>query len=359
MSAVDAPPPVRVRPRRRGGWTALRLLLSSPPAAFAAVVLLGVVALALLGERIAPTGANEVSVEDRLLPPGPGHWFGTDDLGRDVLSRVVLGARVSLQVGAVAVGFSLVCGVLVGLFAGFHDGWLDTVLMRLMDVLFAFPAMLLAIAVIAVLGPGTTNAMIAIGVTYTPVFARVTRSAVLGVRESVYVRASRSIGASDLRLLFRHVLPNAAPPIIVQTSVSLAFAVLAEAALSFVGLGTQPPAPSWGRMLSEGRGYVDLAWWIAVFPGLAIVLLVLSFNLLGDGLRDVLDPQQRSALQAGKRGPGRRRGKSWTSWRCGTCGSRWRPRAGPRGSSTGWTTPWPRGRPSRWWGSRARARASR
>nr|WP_276611924.1 ABC transporter permease [Kineococcus vitellinus] len=196
---------------------------------------------------------------------------------------------------------------MVGLFAGFYGRWLDTALMRLMDVLFAFPAMLLAIAVIAILGPGTTNAMIAIGITYTPVFARVTRAAVLGVRESVFVRASRSVGASDPRLLFRHVLPNALPPIIVQTSVSLAFAVLAEAALSFVGLGTQPPAPSWGRMLAEGRGYVDLAWWIAVFPGLAIVVLVLAFNLLGDGLRDVLDPQQRSALEAARARSGRRR----------------------------------------------------
>nr|WP_276610916.1 ABC transporter permease [Kineococcus siccus] len=212
-----------------------------------------------------------------------------------------------MQVGTVAVGFSLVVGVLAGLLAGFYGRWIDAVLMRLMDVLFAFPAILLAIAVIAVLGPGTTNAMIAIGITYTPVFARVTRAAVLGVREQVFVRASRSVGASDARLLLRHVLPNALPPIIVQTSVSLAFAVLAEAALSFVGLGTQPPAPSWGRMLSEGRGYIDLAWWIAVFPGLAIVVLVLAFNLLGDGLRDVLDPQQRSALEAARHRPGRRR----------------------------------------------------
>jgi peptide/nickel transport system permease protein len=304
---VTTVPTTSVRPRSNGFLDGLKLMLSSPPALFGAVVFVVVLVTAVFDDQLAPTGANEVDVENRLLAPGPGHWFGTDDLGRDILSRVILGAKVSLQVGVVAVGFSLVVGTLVGLFAGYYGKWVDTVLMRLMDVLFAFPAMLLAIAVIAILGPGTTNAMIAIGITYTPVFARVTRSSVLGVRESVYVRASRSIGSSDLRLLFRHVLPNAAPPIIVQTSVSLAFAVLAEAALSFVGLGTQPPAPSWGRMLSEGREFIDLAWWIAVFPGLAIVLLVLAFNLLGDGLRDVLDPQQRSALQAGKRTFGRRK----------------------------------------------------
>ncbi|WP_432492167.1 ABC transporter permease [Kineococcus auxinigenes] len=296
-----------MRPARGRFTTALKLLLTSPPTLFATLVVVGVVVLALFDEQIAPTGYNEVDVQQRLLPPGGGHWFGTDDLGRDVLSRVVLGAAVSLQVGAVAVGFSLLVGVTAGLLAGFYGRWLDTVLMRLMDVLFAFPAILLAIAVIAILGPGTTNAMIAIGITYTPVFARVTRAAVLGVKESVFVRASRSVGVSDARMLLRHVLPNAAPPIIVQTSVSLAFAVLAEAALSFVGLGTQPPAPSWGRMLSEGRGYLEDAWWMAVFPGLAIVLLVLAFNLLGDGLRDVLDPQQRSALEAARAKPRRRR----------------------------------------------------
>lgn len=276
----------------------LALLAHHPTAAVAALVLAGVVAIAVLDEAVAPYGPNDVDVPNRLQPPSGQHWFGTDDLGRDVFSRVVLGAAVSLRVGLIAVGIALLAGTAIGLVAGYLRGWLDDVLMRAMDVLFAFPAILMAIAVLAILGPGTTNAMIAIGVVYTPIFARVSRAAVLGVREEVYVRASRSVGASDARILLRHVLPNAAPPIIVQTSVSLAFAVLAEAALSFLGLGTQPPAPSWGRMLAEGRGFLELAWWMAVFPGLAIVVVVLSFNLLGDALRDVLDPRQRSAMRA-------------------------------------------------------------
>ncbi len=274
-------------------------MLGRNPVAVGAGALLGVVILAaVFGEALAPSGANEVNIADRLQPPSGAHLFGTDELGRDVLSRVVLGAAVSLQVGIVAVGISLTVGTTVGLLAGYYGRRLDDVLMRLMDVLFAFPAILMAIAVLAILGPGTTNAMVAIGIVYTPIFARVTRASVLSVREEVFVRASRSVGCSDLRLLARHVLPNAAPPIIVQTSVSLAFAVLSEAALSFIGLGTQPPNPSWGRMLSEGRGYIELGWWIAFFPGLAIFLTVLSFNLLGDALRDVLDPRQRTTMSS-------------------------------------------------------------
>lgn len=285
-------------PARPRWQETLVLLVRNPVALAASLLLLGVVVVALLDDTIAPYDANAVAVVDRLQPPSGEHWFGTDELGRDVFSRVVLGAAVSLRVGFVAVGISLVAGTAVGLVAGYVRGWADDVLMRAMDVLFAFPAILLAIAVIAILGPGTTNAMIAIGIVYTPIFARVTRAAVLGVREEVYVRASRSVGAPDSRILLRHVLPNSAPPIIVQTSISLAFAVLTEAALSFLGLGTQPPEPSWGRMLAEGRGFLQLAWWMALFPGLAIILVVLAFNLLGDSLRDVLDPRQRSAMRA-------------------------------------------------------------
>lgn len=259
---------------------------------------LGLLVLAaLLGPALAPYDENATDIPNRLDAPSWAHPFGTDELGRDVLSRVLLGCRVSLQVGLIAVGISLVAGVLVGLLAGYYRGRVDDVLMRLMDMLFAFPAILLAIAILAVLGPGLSNAMIAIGIVYTPIFARVTRASVLSVREEVYVRASRSVGAGDLRILRQHVLPNVAAPIIVQASLSLAFAILSEAALSFLGLGVQPPAPSWGRMLFDGRDFVDLAWWMGFFPGLAIFLTVLSFNAVGDALRDALDPQRRSALE--------------------------------------------------------------
>ena len=296
-SAVPAPG----RPARPRWRETLVLLARNPTAAIAATLLLLVVLVAVFDETVAPDGPNEISVDDRLQAPSWDHPFGTDDLGRDILSRVVLGAAVSLRVGFLAVAFALVVGALIGLLAGFYGRWVDDVLMRSMDVLFAFPAVLLAIAVLAVRGPGAGNTALAIGIVYIPVFARVTRASVLGVREEVYVRASRSVGASDLRLLTRHVLPNAAPPIIVQTSISLAFAVLAEAALSFLGLGTQPPNPSWGLMLAEGRGFIDIAWWLAFFPGMAIFLTVLCFNLLGDGLRDVLDPRQRTLMAGGGR----------------------------------------------------------
>jgi peptide/nickel transport system permease protein len=293
--------PVSLRPARPRWRETLGLLARNPTAAVSAVLLLVLVLVAVFDETIAPQGPNETSIADRLQPPSRDHLFGTDDLGRDIFSRVVLGTGVSLRVGFLAVGIALVVGTMIGLLAGFYGRWVDDVLMRFMDMLFAFPAVLLAIAVLAVRGPGSGNTALAIGVVYIPVFARVTRASVLGVREEVYVRASRSVGASDFRLLTRHVLPNAAPPIIVQTSISLAFAVLAEAALSFLGLGTQPPAPSWGRMLAEGRGFIQDAWWLAFFPGMAIFLTVLCFNLLGDGLRDVLDPRQRTLMAGGGR----------------------------------------------------------
>ena len=275
-----------------------RAVVANRLALVALLVLALLLLAALFGRALAPHAVNEVDVAARLQPPSAEHWLGTDELGRDVFSRILVAARVSVQVGLIAVGIALAAGVTLGLIAGFYGRWIDDVVMRAMDMLFAFPAILLAIAILAVLGPGFANAMIAIGIVYTPIFARITRASVLSVREEVFVRAARSLGAGDLRLLRLHVLPNVLAPIIVQTSLSLAFAILSEAALSFLGLGIQPPDPSWGRMLFEGRGFVQQAWWMGVFPGLAIFLTVLSFNLIGDALRDALDPRQRSAIEA-------------------------------------------------------------
>ena len=277
---------------------AVAVLLRRPLAITGAVVLTLMIVLAVAGRLLAPSDANDIDVSHMLQGPSAAHWFGTDELGRDVLSRVILAARVSLLVGGVSVGISLLAGVLLGLLAGYYRGALDTVVMRCMDVLFAFPVLLLAVAIVAVLGPGLSSAMIAIAVVYTPIFARITRASVLSVREAVYVRASVSAGASDPYIIGVHILPNVAGPIIVQTSLSLGFAILSEAALSFLGLGVQPPQPSWGRMLFDARGFVQQAWWMGVFPGLAIVLTVLSFNLIGDTLRDVLDPRRRTQLEA-------------------------------------------------------------
>jgi peptide/nickel transport system permease protein len=299
MSAAEAE--VDAAPARRGSSRSrevARALVANRLAVVGLVVLALLVAAAVLADVLAPHSPTQVSVMDRLQPPSATHPFGTDELGRDVLSRVIHGAQVSLQVGAIAVGVSVVAGVPLGLLAGFYGGRVDDVIMRVMDMLFAFPAILLAIAIVAVLGPSMANAMIAIGIVFTPIFARVTRGSVLSVREEVYVRAARSLGASDLRLLRRHILPNVLAPIIVQTSISLAFAVLNEAALSFLGVGVQPPRPSWGRMLFEGRGFMQQAWWMAVFPGLAIFVTVLAFNVVGDALRDALDPRQKSAIES-------------------------------------------------------------
>ncbi|MEU8072302.1 MULTISPECIES: ABC transporter permease [unclassified Micromonospora] len=285
------------------GRRVLDALRRDPLAVGGTIVLVLLVVVGIAGPWLAPAGVNDVDVDQMLRPPSGAHPFGTDELGRDVLSRVLVAARVSLQVGAVSVGIALVAGVTLGLFAGYYRGWLDSVLMRCMDVLFAFPVLLLAVAIVAVLGPGLLTAMVAIGVVYTPIFARITRAGVLSVREQVFVRAAVSIGASDLRIMRRHVLPNIAAPLIVQTSLSLAFAILSEAALSFLGLGIQPPAPAWGRMLFDGRGFVTDAWWLGVFPGAAIFLTVLAFNLVGDALRDVLDPRQLTLGEARRSTP--------------------------------------------------------
>ncbi len=298
VEPIDATIEAQEPPDEGARWALLRAIFDSPVTIFAVAIIAVVLLLAVFGELIAPYGANEIKVMNQLQPPSVEHWFGTDELGRDVFSRVIIAARVSVEVSLVSVTLALLLGVTIGLTSGYFGHWVDIVGMRSMDVIFSFPVVLLALAIVAMLGPGIVPAMIAIGVVYTPYFARITRASVLSVREETYIRAARSIGASDVRILRLHVLPNVMAPIIVQTSLSLAFAILTEAALSFLGLGVQPPQPSWGRMLFDGRGFLSEAWWMAVFPGAAILLTVLALNLIGDAMRDALDPRQRSAIES-------------------------------------------------------------
>ncbi|HEY2970521.1 MAG TPA: ABC transporter permease [Casimicrobiaceae bacterium] len=262
-----------------------------------AMIALGVVVffvvLALLAPGIAPYDPLATSWSAVRKAPTEAHWFGTDEIGRDVLSRVVFGTRASLLAGVVSVSISLVFGVPIGLLAGYIGGWVDALISRMTDAMLACPFLILAIALAAFLGPSLTNAMIAIGISATPIFVRLTRAQVLHVKVEDYVEAARAVGNSHLRIALRHVLPNIVPPLIVQATLAIAAAIIAEAALSFLGLGQQPPAPSWGSMLNTAKNYIDNAPWMAVWPGVSIFLLVLSFNLLGDGLRDAFDPRQR------------------------------------------------------------------
>jgi peptide/nickel transport system permease protein len=249
-----------------------------------------VVVLALTAPLVAPYDPYAMDPAAALSGPTASHWLGADAFGRDILSRIIYGARISLQVGIVSVAIALAAGTLLGLCAGYFGGKVDAVLSRVNDGLLSFPDILLALAIMAVLGASTRNVTIAIGVVYTPIFARIARGAVLQVRGQNFVEAARALGFGHGRIMLRHVLPNAAAPLVVQTTLSLAFAILAEAALSFLGLGVEPDAPSWGVMLSEGKEWMELAWWVPVFPGVAITFVVFSLNVVGDALRDVLDP---------------------------------------------------------------------
>lgn len=270
-----------------------RLLARQPLGVAGAVVVLVLVAAALLAPVLAPHGPKE-AVFGQFVPPGREFPMGTDNLGRDVLSRVIHGASVSVLVGVISMGTAAVVGVPLGLLSGYRGGLVDTLIMRLLDGLMAFPAILLAIAIMAVLGPSLQNAMLAIGVIYIPPFARIVRASVLSLREREFVTAARGLGAGAFRIVIRHVLPNCLSPIIVQASLGMGYAILVEAALSFLGLGVQPPQASWGSMLAEGRGFLDRAPWFATFPGLAIFVTVLGLNLVGDRLREALDPRLRT-----------------------------------------------------------------
>ena len=279
------------RPRWRAQATRVR---RNTIGAVGAAIILATVVAALFGPLVWRTDyASQAS--RRLQAPSAGHPLGTDELGRDELSRIVHGTQVSLQVGMISVLIALVTGTAAGITAGFYGGAIDAVLMRGIDIMFAFPGLVLAIVIAGLLGPSRTNAMIAIGIVYAPAFARVVRGSTLAVLGLPYVEAARSLGISDARIVRRHLFPNIMAPLIVLTTVYLSTAILTEAALSFLGLGTQPPEPSWGSMLNAARSYMERAPWLAVAPGLAIMTVVLGFNFLGDGLRDVLDPQLRDA----------------------------------------------------------------
>ncbi len=232
----------------------------------------------------------------RLLAPGGQHLLGTDEFGRDVLSRIIYGTRVSFQVGVISVGIALLVGGTLGLISAYYLGLVDSLVMRLVDIMFAFPSVILIIAISGVLGPSMTTAMIAIGIVYSPIFARIVRGPMLVVMQQQYVEGARALGAGSLRIMLRYVLPNIAAPVIVQTTLLFSTAILSEATLSFLGLGTQPPDPSWGTMLGSGRKFMELAPWVAVYPGVAIALAVLGLNLLGDALRDALDPRLRRGM---------------------------------------------------------------
>jgi peptide/nickel transport system permease protein len=255
----------------------------------AAIVLFNIL-VALFGPYVWKLDPDEIAYL-RFEDPSWAHPMGTDELGRDTLARIIHGAQVSLQVGLISVSIAFVGGVIFGLLAGYHKGAVDTVLMRLVDIMFSLPGIVLAIMIAGLLGPNRRNAMIAIGIVILPAFARVVRGAVLEVMGYPYTESSRALGAGGMRIMLRHVIPNITAPLLVLVSVYLSVAILAEAALSFLGLGTQPPEAAWGSMLSTARTYIDVAPWLSIFPGAAIMIVVLGFNLLGDGLRDILDPR--------------------------------------------------------------------
>lgn len=279
---------IGARPR-----SVLTVALRSRKAVIGILALLVIAGAALLAPRLAPYPVTEMHAIDRFSPPGGRYPLGTDFFGRDLYSRILFGYRTSLLVAALSVAFALVTGSALGVVAGFSGGTVDTAVMRTMDILFAFPVLLLAITIVVILGAGTLTTVLAIGLVYVPIFARIARGPTLVVREQAYVEAAKALGQRPLRIIRRHVLPNVSTPIFVQATINLATAMLFESALSFLGLGTQPPYPSLGLMVSEGRNYLELSPWPTVFPGLAIVLAVLGFNLIGDGLQEILDPRLR------------------------------------------------------------------
>jgi peptide/nickel transport system permease protein len=291
-AAAEPPLALTLRASRSGQF--VRRLARMHLARVGGAIVLVVLLAALLAIVWSPYAPTQQDIRNLLKPPSPAHPLGTDELGRDTLTRVMFGAQASLEVGIIAVGISLFVGSALGLVAGYLRGLTDAVIMRIMDGLLALPTLVLALAITAMLGPSLNNAMLAIGVTGVPIFARLVRGQVLSVRELEYIQAARSLGAGDLRMMLKHVLPNVLAPIVVQASLAMPTAILAEAGLSFLGLGVQPPTPSWGAMLNTAKGYLQQDPWLAIAPGVAIFVTVLGFNFLGDAIRDALDPRLRS-----------------------------------------------------------------
>ncbi len=271
----------------------IKSMLRNRLAAVGAVIILILLFAALFAPWVAPYNPEEQFSTDARQPPSAQYLFGTDTIGRDNFSRIVYGTRVSLLVGVVSMALAALLGVTAGLLAGYYGGWFDTILMRTMDALLAFPAVLLAIFIIAVLGPSLVNAILAVGIVYTPTFARLIRASALSIREQEYLEAARAIGMGDTAIMLRVILLNSLSPIVIQFSLGVGYAILVEAGLSFLGLGVQPPTPAWGSMLGAGRNYMTFAPWLTTFPGLAIFVTVLGFNFVGDGLREALDPKMR------------------------------------------------------------------
>ncbi len=273
-----------------------RVLLSSSATTLGVALILLILLMAVIGPLIAPYPFDEMNLADKLSGPTTKHWLGTDQFGRDIMTRVFHGAQVSLLVGAGGTAVAMLLGVLLGSAAGYYGRWLDEVLMRLIDIIMAFPFIVLAIVLAWVIGPGMNNLILVIGILRTPQFARLTRGSVLSIKQKDYVDAARAIGVRGPVILWRHILPNCISTILIYASLSIATAISTEAALSFLGLGIQPPRPSWGIMLAEGQRFMFDAPWMATFPGIAISLTILGYNLLGDGLRDALDPRIRSQI---------------------------------------------------------------
>ena len=281
---------------RRQGFTQLRKLVWRDKKALIGTVVLTIFLIAaILGSLIAPYDPNGMDF-DMMEPPSWSHPLGTDDLGRDLLSRVIVGAQVSLFVGVSTVIIALVAGLVLGILAGYLGGWVDHIIMRYIDLQWAFPNFIIAVYLVAVFGTGLSNVIVAISLAFIDDFARIARGMVLSIKEEQYVAAARTVGVSDIRIMWRHILPNAAAPIIVLATVSVSYAILGEATLSFLGLGVDAATPTWGLILADGRSFISRAWWLGIFPGLAIMLTVLSINFIGDALRDFLDVRETTAV---------------------------------------------------------------